>query len=119
MKVAEKVLRRLYRDRQKFSVAEVAEATAIIDAYNEERASRQKSVQLPTRFVAVGDEVVVSGRRFVCVERGQVWPPCEACKGCDLSRLYLGCGDLQCGPFDRKDRRFVWFKQVGQKIGTK
>ena len=44
MKVAEKVLRRLYRDRQKFSVAEVAEATAIIDAYNEERASRQKSV---------------------------------------------------------------------------
>lgn len=68
--------------------------------------------RLPMREVPVGGEVRVSGRLFRCVRRPSVWPPCEACSGCDLSGLYLGCGDLRCSPFDRSDGCFVWFKEV-------
>ena len=118
MKLVEKILRRAYRDRTEFSAAEVEFAGAIIAAYNEEREARGKKSSLPTKFVPVGEEVTVSGRRFLCIAAEKVGVPSEACSGCSLSKLYLGCGDLQCGPFDRRDKRFVWFKEVGTKVGT-
>lgn len=112
MKLAEKVLRRLYKDRDVFTADEVARVEAVIDAYNEEKSLRGKKYALPTRFVAVGEEVVVSGKRFVCRVAARVSVPSDACSGCSLSKLYLGCGDLQCSPFDRKDGKFVWFGEV-------
>ena len=110
METAKKILRRLHRDRDDFTAAEVSYASQIIAAYNEEMALRGKNSKLPTKEVAIGDEVEVSGRKFVCVKAARVNVPSEACSGCALRKLYLGCGDLKCSPFDRRDGNFVWFK---------
>ena len=112
MKLAEKILRRMRPDAALFSPDELSYVGEVVAAYNEEKALLGKKTALPTRFVAIGDEVVVRGRRFRCVEADRVSVPAEACSGCSLSKLYLGCGDLQCGCFDRRDKKFVWFKEV-------
>lgn len=112
----EKILHRIYADRDSFSAEELAFVGGVVSAYNEERAARAKAVALPTRFVAVGDMVMVAGHSMRCVRRpSDVWPPSEACKGCSLSRLYLGCGDLQCSLFDRRDKKNVWFVEDEKK----
>ena len=112
MKLAEKILRRVYRDRTDFSAEELDLVSAVVAAYGEERSLAAKKTALPTRYVEIGAEVVVSGRRFRCVTADKVSVPAEACRGCSLSKLYLGCGDLQCGCFDRRDKKFVWFVEV-------
>lgn len=104
-------MRRMYGGGT-FTAAEIERVSAIIEAYNEERSLLGKKTALPTRFVEIGEEVDVRGRRFRCVAADVVSQPAHACLGCSLSKLYLGCGDLQCGCFDRRDRKFVWFKEV-------
>ena len=111
MRDSEKILRRIGWSGS-ISAEDIAFVDEVISAYNEERALMGKKTSLPTKFVAVGDEVVVSGRRMLCVARGRINVPSEACIGCAFSKLYLGCGDLQCGPFDRRDTKFVWFKEI-------
>lgn len=111
MKMAEKVLRRLDGE-DTFTAAKIERVSAIIEAYNEERSLMGKKTALPTRFIEIGGEVEVRGHRFRCVEADRVSVPAEACSGCSLSKLYLRCGDLQCGCFDRRDKKIVWFKEV-------
>ncbi len=111
MRIEEKVLRRM--GREDYGPSELDYVVSVITAYNEEVAARRKAVFPPSKDVALGGVVTVSGRRFSCVVRPDVWPPSEACRGCDLSRLYLGCADIRCSAFDRRDGRFVWFKEDG------
>lgn len=109
MGISEKILRRVHPGRVDFGEDELSYVDAVVSAYNEERAASGRVASLPGRFVAVGEVVSVAGHAVRCVPRPDVWPPCEACRGCALSRLYLGCGDLQCSVFDRRDGSDVWF----------
>ena len=110
MVMSERILRRMGRTDAGFGEAELAYVADVIAAYNEERAAGGKAVALPMRYVDIGGEIEVSGHRLRCIERPvRVWPPCEACSGCALSKLYLGCSDIQCSIFDRRDRKDVWF----------
>lgn len=91
------------------------EVRAVLAAAAEERSVESKRARLPRTEIPVGGTVRQSGRLFRCVERpGDVWPPSEACSGCSISGLYLGCGDLKCSAFDRSDGRDVWFVEVGE-----
>lgn len=112
MKLAEKILRRMRPDAEIFPPEALSYVEEVVAAYNEEKALLGKKTALPTRFVEIGDEVVVRGRRFRCEEAARISLPADACSGCSLSKLYLGCGDLQCSCFDRRDKKFVWFKEV-------
>lgn len=110
MLLSERILRRLYPDRGEFSEGELSYVDAVLSAYAGERLSSERASALPLRYVEVGGAVSVSGYRLRCVERPRcLWPPSEACSGCALSRLYLGCAGLQCSSFDRRDGRNVWY----------
>ncbi len=72
----------------------------------------QKLLRKPILYVAVGDIVVIAGRRYRCIARPDV-DPALACSGC----AFRGCScppRLQCSKFDRRDKRFVWFEEVRQ-----
>ncbi|MGM9736947.1 MAG: hypothetical protein ACI3ZT_00875 [Candidatus Cryptobacteroides sp.] len=112
MKLAEKILHRMRPDTASFTADEIQFVSEVIAAYNEEKALLGRKSALPTRFVEIGGNVVVRSRVFRCEEAEKISLPSEACSGCSLSKLYLGCGDLQCSAFDRRDRKFVWFKEV-------
>lgn len=115
MRIEEKVLERMgYSGEDRSSVS--AFVRDVIKAYNAERESRGRSATLPTRYVEVGEVVSVGNREFVCVESPRIRCVSEACSGCDLSRCYLNCGDIQCGKFDRRDGRFVWFKETASSL---
>lgn len=94
-----------------FTEGDVELVGRVMRALSEDADRERRRTALPTRDVPLGGVVEVSGRRFRCVARPLVWPPSEACSGCDLSRLYLGCSDLRCSCFDRADGRFVWFRK--------
>lgn len=72
-----------------------------------------RAEDLPTRFVPVGGRVRMGGVEYECVEAGAETCPSAACSGCDFSREGRGCWSLQCSPFDRRDGKFVWFREVG------
>lgn len=118
MRIEEKVLRRMDFSGER-SPDVMVFVRDVIRAYNAEREARGTSGRgssLPTRFVEVGERITLGRRVFVCVEAPRRTCVCEACGGCDLSRLYLNCGDLQCGKFDRRDGRFVWFREVEESL---
>lgn len=67
--------------------------------------------------VPVGGMVIHRGCKFLCIERGDVVCPSDACMGCDMNRKtdgrYFNCDPFKCGHFDRWDGKDVWFKLVG------
>ena len=70
----------------------------------------EKASSLPTRFVGIGEEIVIRGRRYRCILREDVhWVDC--CRGCALRGV--DCPPfLQCSVFDRRDGKDVWFVEV-------
>lgn len=103
----ESYLSHLFPGRE-FSDRELELADALLNPV-----SSQKRSLLPSRFVSVGEEFVHEGHRYVCRERPRCHPS-EACSGCDIARLYRGCGSLQCSAFDRRDGKDVWFSDVDE-----
>ena len=104
-----KLLRRMYPDREDFTDAEVEMVELALQVNAE---SGVRSGMLPSKFVEVGETVTVGGYVYRCVEARRMACPADACLGCDFSRLYRNCSSVQCGCFDRRDRKFVWFKEV-------
>ena len=109
MDKVEVILRRAFPERDVFSSEEMQFATLVLAA---SLIGDSRSSALPTRFVPVGGEVSVGGIRYKCVARTDESCPAAACWGCDISRKGRWCQDLQCGSFDRRDKRNVWFVEV-------
>lgn len=73
--------------------------------------SDDKPVRRASRYVPIGDVVIVRGVRYRCVERPDVHHV-DCCLGCAFSGST--CPPyLQCSKFDRRDRTFVWFVKEG------
>lgn len=109
MRKGERILRRVFPERSEFTEAEVDLAERIMEADREP--SPRKSM-LPTKFCPIGEEIEYGGHKYRCELRPSVSAPSEACSGCDFSRKYRNCSDVQCSLFDRRDRKFVWYKEV-------
>lgn len=109
MDKVEAILRRAFPERDAFSTDEMRFASLVLAA---SLVGDSRSSALPTRFVPVGDVVSVGGYRYLCVPRPAEMCPAAACWGCDISRKGRWCQDLQCGRFDRRDERNVWFVEV-------
>lgn len=109
MTKGERALRKINPDRESFSAEEIAFADRLLSAFFD---APSRVPSLPVRFVPIGERVTVAGFTYECIEADRVSVPCFACQGCDLSKKYRPCGDLQCSAIDREDRTFVWFKEV-------
>lgn len=105
----ERILRSLYPEREYFTIKEIESVRA---GMHRGIPTYDSSVRLPWKFVPVGCTVEVGDECFVCVEAEKVSLPMDACIGCAFSRGGRGCKHLQCSPFDRRDHKFVWFKEV-------
>lgn len=112
MMKAEKILRRICPNASGYPEIVSRFVGEVIDAYNDERALESKNTEMPSRYVGIGEEVIIRGKRYRCIEADSVTVACDACAGCDVRREYLNCNDLMCSPFDRKDKKFVWYKQI-------
>ena len=106
MDKVEVILRRAFPERDVFDDSEVRFASLVLAA---SLVGDGRSAALPTRFVEVGGLVEVGGIRYRCIERTDESCPAAACWGCDISRKGRWCQDLQCGRFDRRDGRNVWY----------
>lgn len=78
----------------------------------ERRVRPSRAEDLPTKYVPVGGRVRLGGVEYECVEAASESCPAAACSGCDFSRKRRGCWSLQCSPQDRRDGKFVWFREV-------
>lgn len=81
-------------------------------AVGSRRGRSSRAEDLPTRYVEVGSRVRFGGVEYECVEAAAESCPAAACSGCDFSRKRRGCWSLQCSPQDRRDGKFVWFREV-------
>ena len=110
------VLQVLYPGRTEWSGEEESAARRVLawrGGSGDTRPSR--SEVLPTKFVPVGGRVRLGGEEFECVKAPAETCPSAACEGCAFSRKGRGCWNLQCSPQDRRDGRFVWFREVGDE----
>lgn len=108
------VLAWLYPDREAWSQEEVAAARRVLARRRgSSSAKSSRAENLPTKFIPVGGRVVMGGVEYECVEAPVETCPAAACRGCDFSIKRRGCWSLQCSPQDRRDGRFVWFREVG------
>lgn len=108
----EKILRRAFPEKKVFTEEEKEFAEGVIASYSNVVRNDRRCMSLPTRFIGIGDRVEIAGHVYRCVLRGGVRMPSEACAGCDFSRKYRNCVDLQCSRFDRRDGENVWFREV-------
>ena len=68
----------------------------------------EKSLRVPNVFIAIGEEIVVAGKRYRCIERPDVhWRDC--CRGCAFIGTAHCPPRVQCTKFTRRDGKFVWF----------
>ena len=108
MTIEERILRYKWPERTEFSPEEFREVRRLLskDGEKDESAAR-----LPSKFVSVGSVVTINGVSYRCVEasRSMLTDPCL---GCDLRDVNCTSKVPQCSPFDRRDRRRVWFKRV-------
>lgn len=108
MTIGEKALRKVFRERTDFEESEIDLANRLISAHLE---GSVRTASLPSRYVDVGDTIVVGGIRYSCIPARRVSAPMYACEGCDFSKKYRSCADVMCSPFDRLDGKFVWFAE--------
>lgn len=101
----EKLLKKIYPERDDFSEAELAIAEDVYIAL------RFKGAKSSSKFVEVGSTVVVNGERYRCVVRPHIGQPRDACMGCDFKGLVCPAY-LQCSAYDRSDGEYVWFRRV-------
>ena len=106
-----RILRYKFPDRTEFTDAEYLEVRRLLSKDGDKDES---SVRLPQKFVRIGDVVSIFGSDYSCVEasRDILTDPCY---GCDLARFNCTSKVPQCSPFDRRDRKRVWFKLVDGK----
>lgn len=71
----------------------------------------ESSIRLPSKFVKIGDTVKIFGKTYRCVEAGKGILT-DPCLGCDLASENCSFRVPQCSPFDRRDKKRVWFKLV-------
>jgi len=109
MRKGERILKKAFPERSEFSEEEIELAEKVIEAY---LAPTPRSSALPTKYTDVGDILEIGGHRYECIVARRCSVPSEACSGCDFSRKYRNCSDVQCSPFDRRDGKFVWYKEV-------
>lgn len=102
----DRVLRRVFPDREDFTDEErrLAEA-AIVVANSDSPKSR-----MPRTDVPVGGILRKRGAEYRCVLRGRVASPADACSGCGLRDR--PCSGVRCSRFDRSDGLNVWFEEV-------
>ena len=96
--------------RAVFSQEEILEVRRLLskDGDKDESSSR-----LPSKFIPVGDRVLILGKLYKCVEADRHILT-DPCLGCDLASENCSFRVPQCSPFDRRDKKRVWFKLVKQ-----
>lgn len=102
------LLRRLFPGRERFSAEEIEVASRVVSA----DAPAGRCGRLPWEYVPVGGRVRIGGRTYECVRAGATILPSQACCGCALKSARVQCLKYQCSPFDRRDGRFTWFREV-------
>lgn len=102
----DRVLRKAFPERDVFTDEEVRLAKAALYVAN----SDAPKSRMPRTDIEVGGYVNKGGRRYVCIERGEVISPADACMGCALRDR--PCSGLRCSSFDRRDGRNVWFAEA-------
>ena len=104
----ERILRFKYPERTDFTEDEIREVRRLLSREDEKDESAGR---LPTRYVMVGQVTSIFGRLFRCVEADHDILT-DPCYGCDLREFNCSSKVPQCSPFDRRDRKRVWFKRV-------
>lgn len=109
----ERILRFKWPGRTEFTAEEIREVRRLLSSDGEKDES---AARLPSRFVEVGRVVAINGVPYLCVEasRRMLTDPCI---GCDLRDMNCTSKVPQCSPFDRRDRKRVWFKRVDMGNG--
>ncbi len=104
----ERILRFKWPGRTEFTAEEVREVRRLLSRDEEKDES---AARLPSKFVEIGRVVPVNGVLYRCVEasRNILTDPCL---GCDLREMNCTSKVPQCSPFDRRDRKRVWFRKV-------
>lgn len=107
-----RILRFKWPDRTEFTEEEVREARRVL--YRDE-GKDESACRLPVRFVPVGGTCEFKGRTYRCVpaSRDILTDPCL---GCDIGGENCTSKAPQCSPFDRRDRRRVWFKLLDETV---
>lgn len=104
----ERILRFKWPDRTEFTDEEIREVKRLLAREDEKDESASR---LPVKFVPIGSVCAYKGRMYRCVEaRRDILT--DPCLGCDIGGENCTSKAPQCSPFDRKDRRRVWFKLV-------
>ncbi len=107
----ERILRFKYPGRESFTEDELRQVRRLLAKEGDKDEGAQR---FPTRFVPVGGITSIFGRMYRCV-------PCDPdiltdpCRGCDLREQNCTSRVPQCSPFDRRDRKRVWFKLIKTK----
>lgn len=104
----ERILQFKYPGRTEFTDDEIREVRRLLSAeqYKDESAGR-----LPSKFVAVGQITNIFGQLFRCVEASRDILT-DPCLGCDLRDYNCSSKVPQCSPFDRRDKKRVWYKRI-------
>ena len=108
MDKVERVLRFKYPDRTSFTDAEIKEVRRLL---SKEGDKDESAVRLPSRFIEIGSTIEIKGKLYKCVEADKSILT-DPCLGCDLTDSNCTFRVPQCSPFDRKDKKRVWFKLV-------
>ena len=71
-------------------------------------------IDLPTKYIPIGDVLERCGRKFVAVPRPDAsrLAVADACMGCFFAKCpasFSNCNTLQCSRWDRADGRNIWF----------
>lgn len=109
MKIEESILRSLHPERDSFTDEEIS---AVRRGMLFDGGKTGKVRELPLRFVPLGGEFVVGGKRYVCFRAPRDLNWVDACMGCAFKRLSCHSNIPQCSPFDRRDGIRVWFREV-------
>lgn len=104
----ERILRFKWPDRTEFTAEEIREVRRLLSRDDEKDES---AARLPSKFVEVGRVVPINGVLYRCVEASRRILT-DPCLGCDLRESNCTSKVPQCSPFDRRDRRRVWFRRV-------
>lgn len=104
----ERILRFKWPDRTEFTDEEIREVKRLLSREDEKDESASR---LPVKFVPIGSVTAYKGRMYRCVEaRRDILT--DPCLGCDIGGENCTSKAPQCSPFDRRDRRRVWYKLV-------
>jgi len=103
-----RILRFKYPDRTEFTEEEIREVKRLLSRDDEKDES---ACRLPVKFVPVGHVCAFKGKIYRCVEASRSILT-DPCLGCDIGGENCTSKAPQCSPFDRKDRKRVWFKLV-------